>query len=56
MTRLGCHTGEEYHRYPGVGHRLGLGVGTSAEAWTADAVRFWARHINQRGHFDEGLE
>jgi acetyl esterase/lipase len=42
-----------YHRYPGVGHGFGLGVGTSAEGWIADAVRFWAKHINQPGHFEE---
>lgn len=35
-----------YHRYPGVGHGFGLGVGTSAEGWIAEAVRFWAKHIN----------
>ncbi len=31
----------EYHRYPSVGHGFGLGVGTSAEGWIADAIRFW---------------
>ena len=36
----------EYHEYPGVGHGFGLGVGTSAEGWIADAVRFWAKHIS----------
>jgi pimeloyl-ACP methyl ester carboxylesterase len=36
----------EYHRYPNVGHGFGLGVGTSAEGWIADAVRFWAKHID----------
>ena len=38
-----------YHKYPGVGHGFGLGVGTSAEGWIADAVRFWAKHIDQPG-------
>jgi acetyl esterase/lipase len=38
----------EYHRYPGVGHGFGLGVGTSAEGWIADAVRFWAKQIKQQ--------
>jgi len=38
-------TAVEYHEYPGVGHGFGLGVGTSAEGWIADAVRFWAKHI-----------
>ena len=37
-------TDVEYHRYPGVGHGFGPGVGTSAEGWVADAVRFWAKH------------
>lgn len=43
-------TDVEYHEYPGVGHGFGLGIGTSAEGWVADAVRFWAKHINQPGH------
>ncbi len=34
----------EYHKYQGVGHGFGLGVGTSAEGWIADAVRFWEKH------------
>jgi acetyl esterase/lipase len=36
----------EYHKYPGVGHGFGLGVGTNAEGWIADAVRFWAEQIH----------
>ena len=40
-------TDVEYHRYRGVGHGFGLGVGTTAEGWIADAVRFWARHIRR---------
>jgi acetyl esterase/lipase len=39
-------TDVEYHRYPGVGHGFGLGVGTSAEGWIEEAVRFWTKHIN----------
>jgi acetyl esterase/lipase len=46
-------TAVEYHRYPRVGHGFGLGVGTSAEGWIADAVRFWAKHINQTGRFEK---
>ena len=34
-------TDVEYHRYPNVGHGFGLGVGTSAEGWMTDAIRFW---------------
>jgi acetyl esterase/lipase len=44
-------TDVEYHRYPGVGHGFGLGIGTSAEGWISDAIRFWAKHIDQPGHF-----
>jgi acetyl esterase/lipase len=43
----------EYHKYPGVGHGFGLGVGTNAEGWVVDAVRFWAEHI-QREHVGTG--
>jgi acetyl esterase/lipase len=43
----------EYHKYPGVGHGFGLGVGTSAEGWIADAIRFWAKQIEREpGHAD----
>jgi acetyl esterase/lipase len=38
----------EYHRYPAVGHGFGLGVGTSAEGWISEAVRFWAKQIKPR--------
>lgn len=40
-------TDVEFRKYPGVGHGFGLGVGTSAAHWLADAVDFWTRH-NQR--------
>jgi len=44
----------EYRRYPGVGHGFGLGVGTRAEGWIADAVQFWAKHIEMSGDVEEG--
>lgn len=31
----------EFRVFRGVGHGFGLGTGTSAEGWVADAVRFW---------------
>jgi len=31
----------EYHKYKGVGHGFGLGVGTTAEGWVFEAIRFW---------------
>jgi len=37
-------TDVEYREYPGVGHGFGLGIGTSAEGWIDDAVRFWKHH------------
>ena len=40
-------TNVEYHEYPNVGHGFGLGIGTSAEGWIEDAVRFWMRHIGR---------
>ncbi|MCW0000114.1 alpha/beta hydrolase [Pararhizobium sp. YC-54] len=35
----------EYHRYEGLGHGFGLGSGTNAKGWIADAVRFWEKFI-----------
>ena len=34
----------EYRKFPGVGHGFGLGIGTSAEGWIEEAIRFWRRH------------
>ena len=45
LRRLG--TDVEYHKYPGVGHGFGLGVGTSAQGWIAHAIRFWAQRIRR---------
>jgi acetyl esterase/lipase len=42
LRRLG--TAVEFHQYPDVGHGFGLGVGSSAEGWVEDAMRFWERH------------
>ena len=33
----------EFHRYSGVGHGFGPGIGTSAEGWLDRAIRFWER-------------
>jgi acetyl esterase/lipase len=45
LGRVG--TDVEYHKYRGVRHGFGLGVGTSAEGWVDDAVRFWARQTKR---------
>ena len=34
----------EYHKYARAGHGFGLGVGTEAEGWVEDAIRFWIAH------------
>jgi acetyl esterase/lipase len=42
LRRAGTEVG--YREYPGVGHGFGLGIGTSAEGWIEEAIRFWERH------------
>jgi len=42
----------EYRTYAGLGHGFGLGVGTSAEGWIAEAIRFWTGHITSEGARD----
>jgi acetyl esterase/lipase len=39
-------TPTEFRRYPNVGHGFGSGVGTSAEGWLGDALRFWERFLS----------
>ena len=38
----------EYHKYPRVGHGFGLGNGTGAQEWIADAVRFRRARARER--------
>jgi acetyl esterase/lipase len=49
LRKLGTEV--EYRRYRGVAHGFGLGIGTTAEGWIGDAVRFWTRQI-ERGRVD----
>jgi acetyl esterase/lipase len=37
----------EFHLYRNVGHGFALGVGTTAEGWTKDAIRFWEKHMTR---------
>ena len=37
----------DYRKYRDVGHGFGLGTGTSADGWIADAIRFLAKQIQQ---------
>ena len=39
MNALGIPT--EFHKYEGLPHGFGLGIGTVAEDWIEDAVKFW---------------
>jgi acetyl esterase/lipase len=41
LRRIGTQV--RYHRFPGLGHGFGVGTGTSAEGWVADAVYFWEK-------------
>jgi acetyl esterase/lipase len=34
-----------FQKYKNAGHGFGLGVGTDAEGWIEDAVRFWEKHL-----------
>ncbi len=51
LRRLGTEV--LYRRYPGVGHGFGLGVGTTAAGWIADAVGFWTKQIAHAVHPDK---
>ena len=44
MSALGIPT--EFHVYPSLPHGFGLGIGTVAEGWIDDAVRFWEKQMN----------
>jgi acetyl esterase/lipase len=49
-------TDVEYWKYPGVGHGFGLGSGTSAAGWIADALHFWAKQDGERALTASGRE
>jgi acetyl esterase/lipase len=35
----------ELRKYPRLAHGFGLGIGTAAEGWIKDAIRFWEEHM-----------
>jgi acetyl esterase/lipase len=37
----------EYLKLRKAGHGFGLGVGTDAEGWIDQAIRFWEKHLNR---------
>jgi acetyl esterase/lipase len=40
----------EFHRFSGIGHGFGPGVGTSAEGWVRRAIQFWRRTMRSSRH------
>ena len=38
----------EYRKYGNLGHGFGLGTGTSADGWIADATRFWEKFMPRK--------
>lgn len=38
LKQMGVDT--EFHKYPNLTHGFGLGIGTSAEGWINDAIKF----------------
>lgn len=38
----------EAETYEGIGHGVGLAVGTDASKWFEDAVEFWKKQVNRR--------
>jgi hypothetical protein len=45
-----------YRKYPDVGHGFGVGTGTSAEGWVADAVCFWTKQAAEDGALASSVE
>nr|WP_249304840.1 alpha/beta hydrolase [Qiania dongpingensis] len=43
LDSLGIDT--EFHKYPGLAHGFGIGIGTAAEGWVDDAVAFWEKQM-----------
>lgn len=38
----------EFHLLPDLRHGFGLGIGTTAEGWEKEAVRFWEKYISRK--------
>ena len=45
LDSLGIDT--EFHKYPGLAHGFGIGIGTAAEGWVDDAVAFWENQMEE---------
>jgi len=45
LRNIGIDT--EFHIYRNVSHGFGLGIGTTAEGWINNAIKFWEKHIER---------
>ncbi len=45
LDSLGIDT--EFHKYPGLAHGFGIGIGTAAEGWVDDAVAFLEKQMEE---------
>ena len=43
LSAMGIPT--EFHVYEGLGHGFGIGVGTVADGWVNDALKFWQKNM-----------
>ena len=43
LAEMGIPT--EFHVYEGLGHGFGIGIGTAAEGWVNDAIKFWENNM-----------
>lgn len=45
LSAMGIPT--EFHVYEGLGHGFGIGTGTVADGWMADAIKFWESNMSK---------
>lgn len=46
LNQLGIDA--EFHQFSNLRHGFGLGIGTSAEGWEKEAVKFWEKYISRK--------
>ena len=44
----------EFHLFPNLRHGFGLGIGTNAEGWEKEAVKFWEKYISCKNGISYG--
>jgi acetyl esterase/lipase len=45
LRNIGIDT--EFYNYKNVDHGFGLGIGTTAEGWINNAIKFWEKYIEK---------